>query len=134
MKELYAAIDLNEPWDSAKNLQAAMRMPACFHCTSSTLSAPLTTYQVIVDPEAMFTSEGPCKFKEVTDHISNTIMVAEVTEKEAVHWMRPEDTSLSAILDAWQRFPRIPAAAISYWEMPPCVFSRWMSPNAIYEL
>ncbi len=85
-----------------------MRMQHASIVLRQKLSAPLTTYQVIVDPEAMFTSEGPCKFKDVTDHISNTIMVAEVTEKEAVHWMRPEDTSLDAILDARQRNPSHP--------------------------
>ena len=61
------------------------------------ISKRLTNYVAISAPHAIFDGSQSTEMGNVTDGISNTIMLAE-TRKHSVQWMQPEDVSPEEIL------------------------------------
>jgi prepilin-type processing-associated H-X9-DG protein len=89
-QELYSRFKLDEPWDSPHNKALIKEMPVTYMCPSRPKGEPgLTTYRAFVGPGALFEKDKATRFADVTDGLSNTIMVLE--SQEAVPWTRPDD-------------------------------------------
>jgi prepilin-type processing-associated H-X9-DG protein len=92
---LYNQFHLDEPWDSPHNQPLGDRMPGVFQCPSGNPAHGLTTYEVVVDPQSMFTGEASgVSIGDVRDGASNTLLVVEAAKP--VPWTKPEDLSLAA--------------------------------------
>jgi hypothetical protein len=90
-KPLYDQFHLDEPWDSPHNKELIKLMPATYACPSRIAAAQTgtTTYRVFTGPGAMFDPKAPTKLADVTDGLSNTLLVVESTD--AVTWTKPDD-------------------------------------------
>ena len=88
--ELYNKFKLDEPWDSPHNKALINEMPSTYLCPSWRVTGPgMTTYQAFVGPGALFEEGKATGFQDVTDGLSNTLMVVEA--KDAVIWTKPDD-------------------------------------------
>lgn len=97
---LYSQIDLDKPWDDPANqMVAATNVPA-YHCPSTPGDENLTTYVAVVDPAGVFSGSQSVQFPQISDGLSNTVMVAETGPDHAVPWMSPEDIDLSTFVAA----------------------------------
>jgi hypothetical protein len=89
-QRLYSKFKLDEPWDSPHNQALLKEMPATYMCPSRERPEPFTTtYHVFTGNGALFESGADVRFADVTDGLSNTLMVVEA--KKEVPWTRPED-------------------------------------------
>jgi prepilin-type processing-associated H-X9-DG protein len=93
-KELYESIDLSKPWNDPANATAHKAMPSLYSCPSTNVKGGLTTYLALVGKSCFFQETKPRLRSEVTDGMSNSIMVMEVSRKDAVHWMSPQDIGI----------------------------------------
>jgi prepilin-type processing-associated H-X9-DG protein len=97
---LYERIRLNEPWDSPYNSQFHDVMIPTFQCPSNSFVAPGANccYTVVLGEHTAFPGAKPIGFAEVTDGLSNTILVAE--RLKPICWMDPtSELVLEEILD-----------------------------------
>ncbi len=95
---LYESIDLSKPWDHPDNAQARETIVLPYVCPSGRwANEKLTTYLAIDGDDCCFSGSTPRLLSEITDSHDRTIMVIEVAEDMAVHWMDPRDTSTQAI-------------------------------------
>lgn len=94
-QELYEKFRLDEPWDSEHNRHLQTQMPAVYADPESSLtrinSMGKTTYVMPASTGTVGRSEEPISFKDITDGLSNTIMLVEVNPDNAVIWTRPDD-------------------------------------------
>jgi hypothetical protein len=90
-KPLYDQLDLTKPWDDPANRAIYDAAPAYFNCPSSTLARGLTTYLAVATTDGCFAGDQPRAVSAITDHHDFTLLVVEVPEKYAVHWMEPRD-------------------------------------------
>jgi prepilin-type processing-associated H-X9-DG protein len=89
---LYNSIDLNKPWNDPANAHISKVVLPVYSCPSTSIgNTELTCYQLIDDPSAMIYRDEFRKFADVTDGLSNTLMVVESCEANAVPWMQPSD-------------------------------------------
>ena len=88
---LYKEFHLDEPWDSAHNAKLIERMPAVYRSLGSAAAASRTSYVVPVGPRSAFEPKSDIGIGEITDGTSNTIMVIEVADQDAVIWTKPDD-------------------------------------------
>jgi hypothetical protein len=95
-KPLYDKFRLDEPWDSPHNKELLKYMPNMYACPSSNLSgsAGLTTYRVFSGGNALLARNRLTRLGEVTDGLSNTLMVVEA--KQAVPWTMPDELPVDA--------------------------------------
>jgi prepilin-type processing-associated H-X9-DG protein len=112
---LYQKFHLDEPWDSPHNKELLKYMPAVYGCPSRNLAGEpgMTAYRVFSGPHALFHPTRRTPFTEVTDGISNTIMVVE--SAQAVPWTKPDELPFdkananargqAPLLDAGSRHP-----------------------------
>lgn len=87
-ESLYRQFYLDEPWNSAHNLPLLAKMPAVF----SNPAAPepgRTIYVGVVGDKTVFGGASGATPLEMTDGLSNTIMLVEADY--AVPWTKPED-------------------------------------------
>jgi hypothetical protein len=91
---LYKEFRLDQPWDSEHNRKLIPRMPAVLRSPFSKAEPGRTTYVVPVGNETVFPGRKGIEFREITDGLSNTIMLVEVDDEHAVIWTRPEDLSI----------------------------------------
>ena len=91
-KALYETIDLSKAWDDPVNAKARGTVVPWYHCPSDQ-DGPgnATTYLAVVGEEACFGGREARKLGEITDGFSNTLMVVEAGEDDAVPWMKPVD-------------------------------------------
>jgi hypothetical protein len=90
--DLYNQFHLNEPWDSAHNRELIAKMPAIFRSPGLGRKEPgLTSYVVPVGPATAFPGREAKSVKEITDGTSNTIMIVEAVDSQAVIWTKPDD-------------------------------------------
>ena len=100
---LYSQIDLNKPWDDPVNLPFSQVVIPTYACPSGHTDSPeKTCYQVVIDPAGIFSGPVPCKMFNVTDGLSNTLLVIETDSENAVPWMAPVDTDMPTCLSAGQ--------------------------------
>jgi hypothetical protein len=90
-QQLYAKIDLSKPWDHSVNRAAYEATPAVYHCPSSTVRRGQTIYLAAATTGGCFKPPAARKRADITDNHDLTIMVLEVPEHHAVHWMAPRD-------------------------------------------
>ncbi|MBI2825617.1 MAG: DUF1559 domain-containing protein [Planctomycetia bacterium] len=93
---LYKEFKLDEPWDSEHNRKLIERMPAVYRSPLSSAAAGKTTYVAPVYPAAIFGAKEPLQIKQVTDGLSNTIMLVEADDDHAVVWTKPDDIQIDA--------------------------------------
>lgn len=96
---LYARIDLSKPWDDPANAEAYKTVPSVYRCPSVALPLGFTSYLGIVGSNACFHPTAPRAFSEMTDDAKKTLMVFEVAQEQAVHWMAPLDASEEMVLN-----------------------------------
>lgn len=97
--DLYNMIDLSKPWDDPANAEAYKTVPSVYRCPSVALPPGFTSYLGIVGTNACFHPTAPRAFSEMTDGTENTLMVIEVAQEQAVHWMAPQDASEEMVLN-----------------------------------
>jgi hypothetical protein len=95
-RALYDQIRLDEPWDSEHNRQFAAIMPSVYACQSNAASPNSTTtdYAVANGPGAIFDGDKLCRLSDVSDGLSNTLLVVEASGA-GIPWMEPRDLDFS---------------------------------------
>jgi hypothetical protein len=94
---LYKQFHLDEPWDSEHNRRLIAMMPAVYSNPSSRAGQPgVANYLAICGKGLMFDGTAGRKLPEVTDGLSNTIMVVEADDDRAVEWTKPQDWEFDA--------------------------------------
>ncbi|MGM0486601.1 MAG: DUF1559 domain-containing protein [Planctomycetota bacterium] len=101
---LYERFHFDEPWDSEHNRKLIAQMPQVYRSPNSKAEPGKTVYLgnasedgVHVPPEKEQQSqEHPTgtRFRDIADGTSNTIMMVEVNDANAVTWTKPEDFEL----------------------------------------
>ena len=91
---LYNEFHLDEPWDSEHNIKLLDRMPATFSHKAKKVKPGYTVYVAPVNEETLLRKEELTTFADITDGLSNTIMVVEASEEAAVPWTKPEDLDI----------------------------------------
>ncbi len=85
---LYQQFKLDEPWDSPSNKPLLAKLPKVYQCPSSSqIGSDKTIYQVLIGPGTLFEKAEGIPFNEVTDGLSNTLMVME--SKAPSPWTQP---------------------------------------------
>jgi len=97
---LYSEIDLNEPWDSPRNLAAGSRMPNLFHCASDPSTGPYTNYLAIVGDGTVLDGAVGRNMASITDGTSNTLLIVEASGS-GVNWMEPRDMDLNMFINQY---------------------------------
>ncbi len=100
---LYEEFRMDEPWDSEHNRKLIDRMPPVFHSPSSLAEPGKTIYLAPVGEGLLFDGPKGKSIAEIRDGTSNTILVLEANDSEAVVWTRPDD---------WQYDPKRPMAGL----------------------
>ncbi len=90
-KALYDKFHLEEPWDSPHNKQLIKQMPDVYKNGAIDHSKFKTNYLVAFGKGTIFRGEDPLIIQDITDGTSNTIMVVEADEDQAVIWTKPAD-------------------------------------------
>ncbi len=88
---LYKQFKLDEPWDSDHNKKLAQLVVKTYMLPNDKAKheLPSTYYRVFYGNDAMFDLKKGTRFAEITDGLSNTIMVAEAAD--AVPWTKPDE-------------------------------------------
>ncbi|MBB3204289.1 prepilin-type processing-associated H-X9-DG protein [Rhodopirellula rubra] len=97
---LYNEIDLTRPWDDPVNREISETVVPTYNCPSTGEASNLTTYVAVVDPTGIFTGSNPISFQDITDGLSNTLMVMETSPDSAVPWMSPQDADANEFVNA----------------------------------
>jgi hypothetical protein len=91
---LYNRYDFSEPWNGPNNIKLLNNMPWTFACPSwhdyPPTSTTLTSYVAVTGPGTMFPGTSSTKFADVTDGISETLMIVEVADVK-IPWTAPQD-------------------------------------------
>ncbi|MEM8733669.1 MAG: DUF1559 domain-containing protein [Planctomycetota bacterium] len=90
-KNLYDQIDLSKPWDDPVNQPFNDLTIMTYVCPSTALPPGKTTYVAPIHPQGVFSGSEATKIQDITDGLSNTLLVVEVDEANAVSWMEPND-------------------------------------------
>lgn len=98
-QHVYQSIDLMKPWNDQANAEAFATRILDYQCPSAGLKETSTTYMGIVGPEEFYHPKQTRRFRDITDGVSNTIAVVEVTAARSVHWMEPVDTDANFLLN-----------------------------------
>lgn len=88
---LFDQFHLDEPWDSDHNKKLIAQMPASFKAPGSKAGEGKTNYVALRHAKGTFTDGEGIGIRNITDGTSNTIMAAEVDDKHAVTWTKPDD-------------------------------------------
>lgn len=103
---LYEQFHLDEPWDSPHNKKLIPLMPKVFRSPSSKAAPGKTVYLGNAIEDGIFVAPKDkergkkmpigVSFRDIRDGTSNTIMVVEANDSEAVEWTKPADFSPNA--------------------------------------
>jgi hypothetical protein len=94
---LYQEFHLDEPWDSPHNKKLIARMPAVYRSPQQK-NADLhkTAYLVVTGKDAIFSGKKGSQIRDITDGTTNTIMIVEAADDQAVTWTKPADFSMDS--------------------------------------
>lgn len=95
---LYNKIDLSKPWDDPTNAWAHEAPVPVFSCPSARCAKKHTVYLANGASGGCFRTEKPRKLADITDGLAKTLLVLEVPEDHAVHWMAPADADDALVL------------------------------------
>ena len=106
-EQLYQQFKLDEPWDSAHNKQLIEQMPKIFLNPNLALEPGYTTYLGVTGEKGAFappntdggTYEGSIGFGDIIDGASNTILIVEANQENAVPWTKPSDLDIDQVQD-----------------------------------
>jgi prepilin-type processing-associated H-X9-DG protein len=96
---IYERYNFDEPWNSPNNLAVTNQAVPGYSCPSTpgdTLGSTETNYMVITGPSTVFDGDKACKFRDILDGTSNTLLVVEVSGT-GVNWAEPKDLDASTI-------------------------------------
>lgn len=110
----YEQLDLSKPWDDPVNQAVFQASPSFYRCPSGHVARGQTTYLAVVAPGGCFKPTEPRTFAEITDKTSLTLMVIEVPDEHADHWMSPNDASEELILTAADMGPHPNGAQVVF--------------------
>ncbi len=89
---LFQQFRLDEAWDSEHNKKLIDKMPAVYRTPGSKLNAKhMTNYVTTQDKSAVLPPGKKIAAADITDGFSNTAMVLEVSDEQAVLWTKPDD-------------------------------------------
>jgi prepilin-type processing-associated H-X9-DG protein len=97
-KALYDQYDFDEPWDSPNNSRLAAQIPTVYQCPSASLGVDETHYVVVDGPGYIFDGDTACAIADVSDGLSNTILVVEAPGSP-VGWLEPAPWQWTGTLD-----------------------------------
>jgi prepilin-type processing-associated H-X9-DG protein len=92
-ENLYRQFKLDEPWDSEHNKKLIDQMPKVYATPLAAAPPGTTYYKALVGEGALFERGRAARLAEVTDGLSNTLMVVE--GGEPVVWTRPDDVEFT---------------------------------------
>jgi len=94
-QDLYNRFRLDEPWDSPHNKELIAKIPDVYAPRSEQLrAAGKTQYVVPLGEKTIFSAPEGLPIKEILDGTSNTILIIEADEPQAVIWTRPDDLAV----------------------------------------
>jgi len=89
---LYQTIDLSKPWDDPANAKACNKRLLVYQCPSTAdLPENHTIYLANAASNGCFRRAEPGRLGDITDGLSETLMVIEVPQEQSVPWMSPHD-------------------------------------------
>ena len=97
---LYQQFHLDEPWDSEHNIKLIDKMPAIYVHPELQTKPNTTVYQRPSGKEkshygeTIMSSDKACRFRDITDGTSMTILALEALPTEAVAWTKPMDLNV----------------------------------------
>lgn len=95
---LYRQFKLDEPWDSEHNIKLAAKMPKVYtHPIKNKPGDNKTHYRVFYGNGAVFDMSKPCRFRDISDGLSNTILTVE--SEAPVFWTKPEELPFDPKMD-----------------------------------
>ena len=108
--ELYREFNLDEPWNSPHNRKLIQRMPPVFENPKLKLKSGYTTYLGVSGKGGLFqpstvangltnSFQSPIGFRDIVDGTSNTILIVEANEQNAVPWTKPSDLNMDQVKD-----------------------------------
>jgi hypothetical protein len=89
VRALFKEFRLDEPWDSEHNKKLLKKMPRVYESPAARDGTYTTYYQLITGPGTAFPGKEGLRIAQITDGLSNTILVVEAGE--AVPWTKPAD-------------------------------------------
>jgi prepilin-type processing-associated H-X9-DG protein len=110
-KALYDEFHKNEPWDSLHNKSLICRMPTVYTCPSGSRALAKegkTTYLTPRGRATIFPGAKAIKMQEITDGLSNTILVVDASDDAAVTWTKPDDWNIAVKFNAQGLFGHHP--------------------------
>jgi hypothetical protein len=91
-QDLYQQYHFDEPWDSENNKKLIARMPDVYKAPGSRTAAEgRTNYLAVVGDAYALAADKGHTLVTFTDGTSNTILLVEVGDQQAVPWTKPED-------------------------------------------
>ena len=113
---LYDVYRFDEPWDGPNNRQLLEKMPEIFSCPSQprpitkavvlsigvlassgggpSVSSGFTSYAAVFGQDCVFRGAQPVSIQEVTDGMSNTVLIGECTRTK-IPWTKPDDIDIA---------------------------------------
>jgi Protein of unknown function (DUF1559) len=91
---LYKEFHVDEPWDSPHNRTLIAKMPKVYRCPLESKDGARdgkTRYLAPRGPNTVFRGAEPVALKEITDGMSNTIVLVDAGDEQAVTWTKPDD-------------------------------------------
>jgi hypothetical protein len=88
---LYREFRLDEPWDSPHNRQLIERIPPIYQNPNAGAEETRTQYLVFQGDETVFPPDRSLGLADILDGSSNTLLMVEADEDQAVIWTRPDD-------------------------------------------
>jgi hypothetical protein len=114
--DLGTEYNFDEPWDGPNNRRLGERMPKGFAFSGTKFPTTTTNYLAVVGKDTMWPGREGRKPNEITDGLSNTILIVE-NNGLGVHWLEPRDLDFATMdfrLDT-------PGGVSSWYEHPAVV-------------
>lgn len=89
--QLFQEFKFDEPWDSEHNSKLIAKMPDMYRFSKAQVAAGHTVVQMPLGPGLIREEGKSIRFSNITDGLSNTLLIALSTDEAAVPWTKPED-------------------------------------------